>query len=197
MNELNVSKLDETKLDGQTNLKLKLDEYIKKRNKDPDHDWIRFYQFKHVKLTALITKAKIYQTALVLVVFLNSLNDYLKTGNDFESFINVNSFMCFSLLLLAVMGNISQRIIGIAYYDLNKPDIIRISHLTFFGRRQNTILKLNDISPLSDSNASTKGVLFFKLICHINNKPKTLFLANGSLAEIDDKIYQKIFGTLK
>ena len=181
---------------GLRDFRSRIEEYVKSQHKDPNHDWVRFYRFRYITASAFVTRAKIYQTACMVGIFGWSTMQYLNGVNTWDELLLVNCVAGFSLLFLVLVGNLARRVIGICYADPKYPDLVRIAHLSFFGRRVDRVVKLNDISALSDTNAE-QDPLFFRLVVKLDGKNQTFFLANGKIAEIDDAIYRKVFGSLK
>ena len=196
LNQKLEPKLDLTQSISLKDLRSKIEEYVKSQHRDPNYDWVRFYRFKHITGAALITRAKIYQTAFVLGIFGWSMMKYLDKAIAWEQALVINCVTGFSLVFLVIMGNVSRRVIGICYADPKHPDLVRIAHLSFFGKRIDRVVKLNDISVLSDTNVK-KESLFFKLVIRVDGKNQTFFLANNKMAEIDKSVYKKIFGSLQ
>lgn len=141
----------------------------------------------------MITKAKIYQSGIVLFLFLDSLSKYLANESGLANVFTINVMALSSLIVLFSMGQMARKIVGLAYYDPNDPKLIRIAHLTFFGRRNNLVVNLRDISALADTNAA-KDDLFFKLVINVDGKQKMFFLANSKYATLDYEVYKRIFG---
>lgn len=178
-----------------TDLRSKLEQYAKVRL-DDGHDWVRFYRFNHIVATGFITKAKIYLTIFVVFTGIWSSVQVLNGEQTWDDVMLINGVAVFSLLVLLLFGNVSRRIVCFCYADPKHPGLVRIAHFTFFGGRQDRVVKLSDISALSDTNVKHER-LFFKLVIHVDGKNQTFFLANGKLATIDDKVYNRVFGSLK
>ena len=177
-------------------LRSRIEEYVKSQHRDPNYDWVRFYRYNYIKPSAFVTRAKIYQTAFAVGVFGWSVSRYMNNLSTWDELLKINCLTGFALVVLVVMGNLARRVVGICYADAKHPDLVRISHLSFFGRRIDRVVKLKDISALSDTNAE-KNPLFFRLVVKIDGKNQTFLLANSQIAEIDYEVYGKVFGSLK
>lgn len=180
---------------GLTDLRSRLEQYAKVRM-DDNRDWVRFYRFNHIVASGFITKAKIYQTLFVVLICGWSIVRVLMGEDTWKDVMLVNCVAAFSLAILVLMGNVTRRIVCLCYADPKHPSLVRIAHFTFFGRRKDRVVHLNDISTLSDTNLK-KEPLFFKLVIKVDGKNQTFFLASSKIAQIDEKVYDRVFGTLK
>lgn len=63
----------------------------------------------------------------------------------------------FSTALLYAFGYFFRRLIGSVYISPDQ-ELVKISHLTFFGNRQDRILNIADIAPLADYNENMNDI---------------------------------------
>lgn len=111
--------------------------------------------------------------------------------------LSILSITCFSTALLYSFGHMFRRLIGSIYIS---PDgnLVRISHLTFFGNRQETVVQLCDIAPLVDSNPNMRDIFLRVTATDLTNDalkhPLYLSLRFGGI--VDREKFMQVFGTL-
>ncbi|XP_063853665.1 transmembrane protein 186-like [Scylla paramamosain] len=84
-----------------------------------------------------------------------------------------------ALGMLGIMGEAFRRVIGILYLS-DDEQLVKISHLSFFGRRIDVVLPIQDIVPLSDSGERVSDAFF------------VLSLRFGGV--VDASGFEKVFG---
>ncbi len=65
----------------------------------------------------------------------------------------------FALVVLALMGEAARRIVGILYLHPEKRQV-KVAHLTFLGKREDFVLPLSDVVPLSETPENPRAVFW-------------------------------------
>lgn len=102
----------------------------------------------------------------------------------------------FSLGAMYLFGNIFRRLIGSIYVSKSNPELIRISHLTFFGNRSELLIPRHDVLMLSDSNPDLRSHLWAIKSLNKNSKA-TLFMFNIKFGGVMNRErFIELFGSL-
>ena len=146
--------------------------------------YIPIYKFKYIVHAYVLCRLKIFQTALVtcsvpFVIFAN------------EGVIVIFGLSSFAILMLCVMGEAFRKFVGIVYYH-PKKDAVCISHLTFWGQRQDSYFDIQDIVPLTDSEGDLSDIY---LVIRTYSDPKSKYWLTIKYGEILDKDkFYNVFG---
>lgn len=104
----------------------------------------------------------------------------------------------FSLAVLYLFGNVFRHLIGTVYVSKQDSSKICISHLTFFGNRNDIVRNIDDIVPLSDVNMNMNDI--FLRVCpdqeSIRAIRKSLFLSTKYGGILDRKQFVNVFGPI-
>ncbi|XP_042235747.1 transmembrane protein 186-like [Homarus americanus] len=151
------------------------------------------YKFPYIRLAHALCRLKIYQTGLTglavpgagYFVFLGSL--------DPGSFVAVVVINGLAFLMLYVMGEIFRRTVGHVYYD-SRSNLVKVSHLTFWGGRKDVHIPSSDIVPLTDTSDNLADI-YVRLLRY--SQPKfSLFLWLRFGGIIDYQKFNSVFGDL-
>lgn len=115
------------------------------------------YTFRYIVHAKVVSRLKIYQT--FTTVSLIPVGIYLHLAGSLQapalwSFVGVASF---ATVMLFIMSTFIRHIVGIISVNKNE-DVICISHLTFWGRRNNSYFYVSDIVPLSDMSVKADDI---------------------------------------
>jgi len=103
----------------------------------------------------------------------------------------------FSTITFYAFGQLFRRLIGSIFISPDQK-FVRISHLTFFGNRQETVVYLYELKPLCDSNPNMNDIFLKVSPIDKNVEPlkHSLFLSlkYGGIVDLDK--FKQIFGTL-
>ncbi|XP_041362920.1 uncharacterized protein LOC121378701 [Gigantopelta aegis] len=151
------------------------------------------YIFKYIVHTRVLSRLKIYQTmatvmALPPTAVLHSLGK-LSTVDMYAMF-GISSVAC---VMLYVMSWYFRRIVGmISICKENK--MVRLSHLTFWGKRKDLYISPEDIIPLLDMSESSKKV-YVLVKTYSSDETFILFLRFHRIFDRDQ--LEGIFGPLE
>jgi len=160
--------------------------------KTPKFDgFVTVYKFPYLAPAVLFTKFKIVQTAAVTLVLAPY---YVYQGaigaehpNTVATVLGLASFATVSML---GMGEVARRIVGIVYYN-KETDEVRISHVTFWGRRADKLFHREDILTLSEVNEDTNKFLWRVHFQDSNQKP--LFMSTRKGGVLHQVFFRRIF----
>ena len=119
----------------------------------------------------LISRLKTYQAG-AMILSLPPLSYWyhleMITGNSLAyGFVATGG----AVAMLSLLSYIFSRFVGEIQYN-EKDRMIKVSHLNFFGIRQNLIVEVDDIVPFQDLHCTEKGIGLFQRLQFGN---KTLY----------------------
>jgi len=151
----------------------------------------------YVLHSIVVSKLKILLTGVVGTLGLADLGSVHLAGN--ASFLSPGYFgaLTFSCLTLIGCGELLRKTVGFAYLS-GDQSTVRISRVTFFGRRRNFDLPLEDVVPLTDTN-ETVDKFYWKLLLYpdcesAKKEGKRFFVVGGSSAILNPDKFRVIFG---
>lgn len=105
------------------------------------------------------------------------------------AFVGIGSL---ATIMLYVMSTFFRRVVGIIGMNTNEEKV-RISHLTFWGRRRDNVFDVSEIVPLSDLSVKPNDI--FQVIQFYEN-PEKFFWFHRHGKNTDAEAIQRIFGKL-
>jgi len=151
------------------------------------------YKFPYIVQSRAVCRLKVYQTAITSVAvpvvgYLNHIG-----AVDTQAFLGTLAIGGFATVMLYVMGEIFRRLVGIIYYSPSENSV-KISHLSFWGKRKDIYVPLEDIVPLTDIGESPTD-LYVKLLRYSKPKSELFFsLRFGGILDIEK--FEEVFGRL-
>lgn len=118
-------------------------------------DWVTVYRFDQIKTAQILCRAKVWQTFITGGFLSSSAYAYLVGSSHLEPLINTSAVCSFACVMLYIFGNIFNKIIGFAYVSYDKK-WLKISHLTFWGKRSNIKMPIEDLEPLPTDSSSAR-----------------------------------------
>ncbi|XP_063592725.1 transmembrane protein 186-like isoform X1 [Penaeus indicus] len=151
-------------------------------------DYQIIYKFPYIVLARAICRLKIYQTAVcgfaVPAVGYLAYNGVLDT----QVFASTAAVGGLAFVMLFVMGEIFRRTVGHIYYNARK-DIVKVSHLSFWGNRKDIFIPVEDLVPITDTSDIPSDIYVHLLRF---SKPKDslyLFLRFGGIRDTEKFTY--------
>ncbi|KAK7078397.1 hypothetical protein SK128_017331 [Halocaridina rubra] len=151
------------------------------------------YRFPYITVLRTICRLKIYQTTVtslaVPVVGCCTYTGILPS----EVLTYTLAIGSLALFMLFVMGEIFRRTVGIIYYNSIK-DIVKVSHLTFWGRRRDVLIPVEDIVPFTDTSERLSDIYTHLLRYSEPKNPLYLCLRFGGIKDLES--FNEIFGDI-
>ncbi|XP_054850743.1 transmembrane protein 186 [Eublepharis macularius] len=121
-------------------------------------DFKLIYRFPGIKYCRALSRLKLMQTALTVVVLPPVWFFYWQNQVTQAQCLYSTGIACFAGIMLYAMSYYFRRIIGMMY--LNKDGtVLRVSHLTFWGKRKDFCCPVETIMTLDDIGEDRKEVL--------------------------------------
>ncbi|OTF69022.1 hypothetical protein BLA29_008108 [Euroglyphus maynei] len=159
-------------------------------------EWIPIYRFPYIVHCRIFARAKLHMTVMMTTIMPVSYFLYSDSYNSSDLAI-IGGISLFSLALIYGFGQIFRRLIG-SIYVLPDKNLVRISHLTFFGNRCEKIIPRDDLLLLSDSNANLNELLL--LVSQLNNHNEwkdSLYICLKFGGILDVEKFTNIFGNIE
>ena len=152
----------------------------------------RFYRFPHIEKLRAFARLKLYQTILICgttpIMIYAKCTDVIDTSTLTTS-IGGAVFTC--IALYAISGY-TRNFIGVMAMNDGK-DVLRVSHLTFWGGRREIYAPVDDVIPLTDAGEDVNE-LYLKFKRYSNNSVLYYSVRFGGVESLDD--FRKVFGNV-
>lgn len=109
-----------------------------------------------------------------------------------DSLCLVSGIACFALAMLYWMSYFFRRLVGILYVN-ESGTMLRVAHLTFWGRRQDTYYDVSDMVPLTESKDQAQD-MFVRIQQYSGKQTFYLTLRYGRI--LDKERFSQVFGIL-
>ncbi|KAF7643236.1 hypothetical protein LDENG_00242670 [Lucifuga dentata] len=151
------------------------------------------YMLPHIKLLRAVSRLKLLQTAITFLILPPVYILYLQ--GDVPAFLA--SYATGIALLAGVMlysaSHFVRRVVGMMYLDASETTL-KVSHLTFWGRRHDIYLPVSDVMTVGDAGDSV-GEPILRLKRY--SSTQTLYFSTRFGRVVDKEGFEKVFGTLK
>lgn len=150
-----------------------------------------FYYFPYIVPMRIFSRAKLFQTALTI-----SFLPVVSLAEACGIIISVDKTFAFYLATLALsvlyaLGEFFRRLIGIMYLS-DDQTVVKVSHLTFWGRRNDLLIPVSDIVPLQDYGEHKDVVQKFR---RFSTKKYLLFSTKfGKILNLE--MFEAVFGSV-
>lgn len=159
-----------------------------------DHEeWKIFYKFPYIVHARLVNRLKLYQTCFTVSVLPIAAVFYHKNLISLTVLKYFSGVSILACTMLCIMGYYFGRLIGSMYIH-KKENILKVSHLTFWGRRKDFLLPTSLIIPLMETS-SKKHDAFLKLANYNSSEIMYFSVKYGKI--IDDDIFYHVFGSIE
>ena len=135
---------------------------------------------------------KLAQTAVTVVALPPGFYCYSQGLMTLDSLCLMSGVASFALAMLCWMSYFFRRLVGILYVN-ESGTMLRVAHLTFWGRRQDTYCAVSDMIPLSESEEQVQDV-FVRIQQYSGKQTFYLTLRYGRI--LDKERFSQVFGTL-
>lgn len=155
-----------------------------------EDDWLMVYRFNHIVAIRTFCRLKIYQAAGTGIVGLFSLASHLM-GFKADALFYALIMSGLATVSLYIVGNFLRHVVGFAYLSPDQK-YAKISHIDFWGRRQNHIISLSHIVPIRES----KPTLFLRqlFISEPNSPSKCYVFMVKEATFVKPETFADVFG---
>ena len=151
-----------------------------------------FYRFPYIVAARFIQRLKLYQTGIVVAAVPPTVYCYKIGTVGLEPSMAVIGASALALTMLYIATNFFQRVIGLVAISSDQK-LVRLSHLTFFGGRNDVIVPVNDIVPLSDIDERSDDI-FVKVRRYSTSDTLYMTLCYGRIENAEN--FKQVFGII-
>uniref|UniRef100_A0A8C3XAY9 Transmembrane protein 186 n=1 Tax=Catagonus wagneri TaxID=51154 RepID=A0A8C3XAY9_9CETA len=150
------------------------------------------YRFDAIRAFRYLSQLKVAQTALTVVALPPGIYWYSQGLMTFNSLCLAGGIASFALAMLCWMSHFFRRLVGILYVN-ESGTVLRVAHLTFWGRRQDTYCPVADVVPVTESQDRPQE-LFVRIRQYSGRQTFYLTLRYGRI--LDRERFTQVFGAL-
>jgi len=145
----------------------------------------------HIRTIQFVCRLKLYTTGVILACL--PISFYLLNSDQIlPSQVGLSAgFAVSTLVVLGLVGEYFRKFVGILYLSEDKTQII-LSHNSFFGKRKDVIIDVENIVPLADS-PETVDDMVWKIRLYSGN-PKSYYISTRFGGISSRKGFREIFG---
>jgi len=151
-----------------------------------------FYRFPYITAARFISRLKLYQTTVVVIAVPPTIYYYSIGAIGLEPCMGMAAVSTLALVMLYIFANFFQRVVGLVALSSDQK-LVRFSHLTFFGGRNDVIVPVGDIVPLSDTDERSEDI-FVKVRRYSTTDTLYMSVIHGHIENAET--FHKVFGIL-
>ncbi|KAM4751212.1 transmembrane protein 186 [Anableps anableps] len=151
------------------------------------------YTLPHIKLLRAISRLKLFQTAITLVLLPPVYVLYFQGYASLFLVSYSTGIALFAGVMLYIASQLFRRVVGMMYLDPSRTTL-KVSHLTFWGKRQDIYLPVSDVMTIGDTgDSATETVLKLKRY----SSPETFYFSTRFGRVMDKKGFEEVFGSFQ
>ncbi|XP_034712702.1 transmembrane protein 186 [Etheostoma cragini] len=149
------------------------------------------YNLPHIKLLRALSRIKLLQTAITVVILPPVYFLYFQGDLPFFFVSYTTGIALFAGVMLYTASHVFRRVVGMMYLDPSQTTL-KVSHLTFWGRRHDIYMPVSDVMTIGDTGDSVNETIV-KLKRY--SCPETLYFSINYGRVVDKQGFEKVFGT--
>ncbi|CAL1601785.1 unnamed protein product [Knipowitschia caucasica] len=151
------------------------------------------YSLPHIKFLRAVSRLKLIQTGITLAILPPVYYSYLQ--GDLSMFVvgYATGIAGFAGVMLYTASYFSRRVVGMMYLD-SSQETLKVSHLTFWGKRTDRFFPVSDVMTIADTGDSTSETI---LRLKTYSSPETFYFSTNYGRVVDRDGFEKVFGKLK
>ncbi|XP_061736489.1 transmembrane protein 186 [Nerophis ophidion] len=152
-----------------------------------------FYKFPLMKFFRAISRIKLLQTGITVVI-LPPVYILYYMGDASLFLVNYSTGVAmFAGVMLYTASHFLRRVVGMMYLDSSKTTL-KVSHMTFWGKRHDIYIPVSDVKTLGDTGDSlNESILKLKRY----STPQTFYFSTYYGQVVDKLQFEKVFGRVR
>ena len=150
------------------------------------------YKLPHIKLLSGVSRLKLLQTAITVVILPPVYYLYFQGTVDYFLVSYSTGIALFAGVMLYTASHFLRRVVGMMYLD-SSGTTLKVSHLTFWGKRHDMYVPVSDIMTIGDAGDAV-GEPILKL--RRFSTPRTMYFSLRFGQVVDKRAFEKVFGFL-
>ncbi|XP_053326933.1 transmembrane protein 186 [Spea bombifrons] len=126
--------------------------------KQNEEKFTLIYKFNGIQFCRVVSRFKILQTALTVLLLPPVYYYYMLEKVSFMCAIYCSGTAVFASLMLYFLSYYLQRIIGMIYLS-GTGTMIKVAHLTFWGKRRDVVIPVADVKSLEETGDNKNEIL--------------------------------------
>ncbi|XP_068102935.1 transmembrane protein 186 [Hyperolius riggenbachi] len=159
---------------------------------DAPNDYHLIYKFPAIRFCRFVSRLKILQTALTVVLLPPIYYSYLQEQVTLVSVVYCTGIAAFAGGMLYSLSYYLRRFIGMIYIN-QEATTLKVAHLTFWGGRKDIYLPIEDVKKLSETGDSKREII---LQLQTYSSPHVLYFTLRFAQILDKEKFRQIFGEL-
>lgn len=147
----------------------------------------------HMKLFRAVSRLKLLQTATTVVILPPVYVLYFQGHAPFFVVSYTTGVALLAGVMLYATSHFFRRIVGMMYLDPSQSTL-KISHLTFWGKRHDIHLPVSDVMTIGDSGDSPNEIIL-KLKRY--STPETMYFSTYFGRVVDKQGFKSVFGNVQ
>ncbi|XP_029291266.1 transmembrane protein 186 isoform X2 [Cottoperca gobio] len=157
----------------------------------PTPEYTVIYTMPHIRLLRAMSRLKLLQTAITMAILPPVYFFYLRGDVPFFLVSYTTVTALFAGVMLYTASHFFRSVVGRMYLDQSQTTL-KLSHLTFWGRRHDIFLPVSDVMTIGDTGDSiNEKILKFKRF----SSPQTMYFSTYFGRVVDKQGFEKVFGT--
>lgn len=157
----------------------------------PSEKYTMIYDLPTITVLRTLSRLKLIQTGVTAVILPPVYYYYLQ--GDVTPFLLYSStgIAVFAAFMLYVISHFARRVVGRMYLDTT-GSTLKVSHLTFWGSRNDVYMPVKDVMTITDTGDSPEEVI---LLLRRFSKSETMYYSTRIGRVVDRTGFQKVFGS--
>lgn len=148
------------------------------------------YHLPHIKLIRAVSRLKLLQTAITVVILPPVVGLYLHGDVSLFLVSYSTGIAVFAGVMLYTASHFFRRVVGMMYLDPSQTTL-KVSHLTFWGKRNDIYLPVSDVMTIGDTGDS-KNERILRLKTY--SSQQTFYFSTHFGRVVDEQGFQRVFG---
>uniref|UniRef100_UPI00398F271F transmembrane protein 186 n=1 Tax=Pristiophorus japonicus TaxID=55135 RepID=UPI00398F271F len=129
------------------------------KSKFPDNEhFTMVYRFQGIRFLRAISQLKILQTGITVTLLPTVYYFYLQELVQYALLSYITGLSGFAIIMLYCMSYYLRRFIGMLYLN-DSGTTLKISHLTFWGKRNDFYVPVEDVMPIGDAGDAANDII--------------------------------------
>lgn len=151
------------------------------------------YRFRYIAAAQALSRLKLYQTCLTVTAVPAVHYMYYVGQADLQTLLFVYGVAGMATVMLYIMSGYFRNLIGLISVD-RQSGMVKVAHLTFWGRRKDIFIHVSDIVPLGDLSEIPSDV-YLKFRTYTS--PRTLYYSLRFGQILNRELLQLVFGRIQ
>ncbi|KAM9362636.1 transmembrane protein 186 [Symphorus nematophorus] len=151
------------------------------------------YTLPYIRHLRVVSRLKLLQTAITVVILPPVFYLYHQGHVSLFFVCYTTGIALFAGIMLYTASHFFRRVVGMMYLDPSETTL-KVSHLTFWGRRHDIYLPVSDVMTIGDTGDASNEMI--SILKRYSSTQKMYFSTHFGRV-VDRNGFERVFGTLK